>query len=575
MLTKNHIFPWGIYIGDLIDNNDTIPLCLDSKQGGFCLLFDEESEDTANNFIENVALKLFEVMPLGSIEVDVFDFGGQRFMKLSALKKLNLYNTSIRKNRASDRFDVLDDIEIDRLENILSFDTPTLSDYNKLNDETEKFYLLLMNLDDFPDEMSSPKRIKDFFKTAFNAGFYTIAFGSHNLFQSKSKATQIILNKFHDIDISKNQFTIPNELFGFDELLKTYEFEYVNDNKNRIIKHLLSQFEQKEQDDIKQDFLSVPIGDMGTAKLYFKMGLKSQNYSAFITGMTGSGKSNLINQIITEIAINYTVKEIELYLMDYNEGGLEFNKFIKHPNCKKLFLDCNGNPEIAYDMLEEFSGYMSQRGELLKSKGLSNIDSYNLKYPDNKLPYKVLIIDEVQDMFSDQWKSNNSFNALLTKIVKKGRKYGLHLILLTQELGSTSIDKAVINQMGLVVSLRLKKELEGMKIFNDKEAYNQVTKLLPYHLLYSSFGKLSKAKAIELKEDKIKHILDDIRNARKADEVVTPIVLQKQSKKKDKEKEVVEKKIIKEVSPPKFDTSGDKAFMELLKKAKQGGSYDN
>ena len=52
-MSENHAFPWGIYIGDLIDNNDTIPLCLDSKQGGFCVLFDESSEQIANNFIEN------------------------------------------------------------------------------------------------------------------------------------------------------------------------------------------------------------------------------------------------------------------------------------------------------------------------------------------------------------------------------------------------------------------------------------------------------------------------------------------------------------------------------------------
>lgn len=58
-MSKNHPFPWGIYIGDLINNNDTIPLYLDSKEGGFCMLFDESSEKIANNLIENVALKLF------------------------------------------------------------------------------------------------------------------------------------------------------------------------------------------------------------------------------------------------------------------------------------------------------------------------------------------------------------------------------------------------------------------------------------------------------------------------------------------------------------------------------------
>ena len=94
-MSKNHAFPWGIYIGDLIDNNDTIPLCLDSKQGEFCVLFDESSEQIANNFIENIALKLLEVLPIGDIVVDIFDFSHKkRFMHLSSLQHEKLLTRS-------------------------------------------------------------------------------------------------------------------------------------------------------------------------------------------------------------------------------------------------------------------------------------------------------------------------------------------------------------------------------------------------------------------------------------------------------------------------------------------------
>jgi len=172
-MPQNQAFPWGIYIGDLIDNSDTIPLCLDSKQGGFCVLFDESSEEIANNFIENVALKLFEVLPIGRIEVDVFDFGKPRFMKLSALKSANLYTVSFSKNRASDRFDALDELQNERLHTLLNYETPTLSEYNELHQASETYQLLLINLDDFPDEMSSEKRIKNFFDSLYEAGFYT------------------------------------------------------------------------------------------------------------------------------------------------------------------------------------------------------------------------------------------------------------------------------------------------------------------------------------------------------------------------------------------------------------------
>ena len=105
MPNHNHAFPWGIYIGDLTDNSDTIPLCLDSKQGGFCVLFDDSSEQIANNFIENIALKLFEVLPIGDIVVDIFDFSHKkRFMHLSSLQKEKLYDIAFNQNSATNKY---------------------------------------------------------------------------------------------------------------------------------------------------------------------------------------------------------------------------------------------------------------------------------------------------------------------------------------------------------------------------------------------------------------------------------------------------------------------------------------
>ncbi len=89
---------------------------------------------------------------------------------------------------------------------------------------------------------------------------------------------------------------------AFKELLNEYEFEYINDNKNQIVKQILSQLESKQENSTERDFLSIPIGTIGREKIYFNMGLKSQNYHAFIAGMTGMGKTNLLNSIIVSIA---------------------------------------------------------------------------------------------------------------------------------------------------------------------------------------------------------------------------------------------------------------------------------
>ena len=250
-MLKNNTFPWGIYIGDLINKqNKTIPLCLDSKQGGFCVLFDEESEEVANSFMENVALKLFELMPLGSLEVTVFDFARPRFMRLSALKSKNLYNIMYSKDTTNNQFDTIEKLELNRLHNLLSFDAPTISEYNKKHSKQETFYLLLINLDDFPNEINSVKRIKNFFNASYDAGFYCIAFGSQDVLENKSEATESILNKFPSIQITNNQFKISKNLFDFNN--EEFEFKHANENKDKIIEQLLSQFENEIIEETKE-----------------------------------------------------------------------------------------------------------------------------------------------------------------------------------------------------------------------------------------------------------------------------------------------------------------------------------
>ena len=568
-MPQNQAFPWGIYIGDLIDNSDTIPLCLDSKQGGFCVLFDESSEEIANNFIENVALKLFEVLPIGHIEVDVFDFGRPRFMKLSALKSANLYTASYNKNRATDRFDALDELQNERLHTLLNYETPTLSEYNELNQANETYQLLLINLEDFPDEMSSEKRIKNFFDSLYEAGFYVITFAHREINQSKSKATQAVLKRLSSINIINGQFELSKELFEFSELLEEYAFEYVNDNKEKIIKQILTSFESEQQNGNEQDFLTIPIGTIGRETLNFTMGLKSQNYHAFIAGMTGMGKTNLLNSIIVNIAQNYTAKEVELYLMDYKPAGAEFMIFRHHPNCKKLFLE-NQDPTPAFDMLKEFQDEMYSRGKILDGK---SIDEYNKKNPQNIMARKILIIDEVQRMFSGGWKDSSSFNSLVEDIIKAGRSYGLHLILTTQSLKQIKMNDSIMGQIPLKISFRLSDGMEAMKIFHEnKEASEKVVKLQKYQFVYSDFAQTVVAKANYLDKDEIENILEDICDSRLSDEVVTPLVVDGVSVDEEEIEVREEVKTKNSDFEPKHSTDSAKELLERLAKMKRGGS---
>jgi len=484
-MSENHTFPWGIYIGDLIDNNDTIPLCLDSKQGGFCVLFDESSEQVANNFIENVALKLFEVIPIGNILVDIFDFGHKkRFMYLSSFANAKLYDIAYSTNSASIKFSNIEEMAFYRHHKLLSFESPTVSDYNRNNLHQESYYLLLIHLDDFPDEVISPKRIKNFFESAYEAGFYIIFFGNKDILKSKTKTTQYILNKFPNLFIDDNKVALNQKIWKFMNLTNQYEFHYLNDEKDKLIKNLLVQLEKEQEQSFEQNFLSVPIGTSfdGRDEISFCLGDKSENYHAFITGVSGSGKTTLLNNIILGIAEKYTSNEIRLYLMDYKEG-VEFQVFRNHPNCEKIFLD-NEDIQASITLLEKFTQTIKERGDILRKKGIKDLDTYNTKYPESPIYRIVLIIDEVQRLFSGGYKEKEYFNKLLKQVVRQGRSFGVHIILSTQTLQGANIDKELMSQITLRISYKLADETDASKIFN-YENTKEVLGLKKYHLIYN------------------------------------------------------------------------------------------
>ncbi len=264
MLNNNYYFPWGIYIGDLVENNDRVPLLIDSQKGGFCVIYDENSEEVANNFIENIALRLFEVLPIEDIEVNIFDFSiKKRFLHLSSLANDNLYDISINLNEVNLKFNNLEKIAINRHHNLLSAKTPTISHYNQNNKFREKFHILLINLEHYPNNLASDKRLKEFFKSSYEAGFYVIAFGNGDILNLQSNVTQHILYKFQNINIQNKQIIFNNEIleyrnkFKIKNFLDKYNYREYKNRLNKVFeKRLWIKVVEKNSKELYKKFLT-------------------------------------------------------------------------------------------------------------------------------------------------------------------------------------------------------------------------------------------------------------------------------------------------------------------------------
>lgn len=170
----------------------------------------------------------------------------------------------------------------------------------------------------------------------------------------------------------------------------------------------------------------------------------------FIIGQSGSGKSVFLHDVILGAMAKYSPDELELYLMDFKIGGVEFNRYRNEKHVKALLVD-NSDIQITLEILRDISNKMRERGKLLRASGVSNIVEYNQVNPDKKMPRIVFIADECHVMFptmnSKEAKLYREISEILQKIAKEGRSQGVHLVLATQTIAQAEISSEILNNI--------------------------------------------------------------------------------------------------------------------------------
>ncbi len=242
------IFPWGVYIGDLLDDQKALPLLLPSSRGGFSVTFDEISEDDASDFIQRVVLKLMGVSSANLIKVNIFDFSyKKRFANLWKFKEYGLYSISLDTDEALRDFAQLEKKLLHRYHELLSRENPTLSQYNNATDKKEQYQILILNLEYFPQDEQLSKRMKDFFTAAYDAGFYTIVFALDEVIKTDTQSVQYFLNLFPSLSFKNHQLNIDTTLYPFEGKNENYCFIQIDDNQDLLVEDILSSIKIEEE----------------------------------------------------------------------------------------------------------------------------------------------------------------------------------------------------------------------------------------------------------------------------------------------------------------------------------------
>ncbi len=150
-----------------------------------------------------------------------------------------------------------------------------------------------------------------------------------------------------------------------------------------------------------------------------------------IGGTTGSGKSVSINAMIMSILMRATPAEVRFIMIDPKR--VEFTPYNGIPH---LYVPVVTEPKEASSALSWGVAEMERRLKVFSKVGARNISQFNAKVEkgdlgedESKLPYIVIIIDELADLMMNVGKE---VEFSISRIAQLARAAGIHLIVATQ-----------------------------------------------------------------------------------------------------------------------------------------------
>lgn len=143
-----------------------------------------------------------------------------------------------------------------------------------------------------------------------------------------------------------------------------------------------------------------------------------------IAGTTGSGKTVCVNTIIMSLLFQNTAETLRILMVDPKRVELTLYNGIPH-----LLTPVITNVQKTINALKWTIGEMDRRFEVLSQDGSRDVNSYNIKHPDGKMPHIIFVIDELADLMAS---AASEVEAGIIRLAQMARAVGIHLILATQ-----------------------------------------------------------------------------------------------------------------------------------------------
>lgn len=162
-----------------------------------------------------------------------------------------------------------------------------------------------------------------------------------------------------------------------------------------------------------------------------------------IAGQTNSGKSVMVNTLLTSLLYHNSPSELKLILVDPKQVEMAAYQDIPH-----LLTPVITETDKTISALKWAVNEMERRYKLLAEHRVKDIKTYNQKiqsgskkitvadedgipqeHESGAMPYIVIVIDELADMMM---LAGRDVEALIVRLAQKARAVGIHLVLATQ-----------------------------------------------------------------------------------------------------------------------------------------------
>ncbi len=184
-----------------------------------------------------------------------------------------------------------------------------------------------------------------------------------------------------------------------------------------------------------------------------------------IAGTTGSGKSVGINAMILSLLYKNSPDELRLVMID--PKMLEFSMYNDIPH---LLTPVITKPKQAINTLANMVLEMERRYLLMSKTRAKNIENFNdkaLSVGENKLPYIVIIIDELADLMMT---SGKEVELSIARLAQMARASGIHLVVATQRPSVDVVTGLIKANLPSRVSFKVGQKIDSKVILDQMGA---------------------------------------------------------------------------------------------------------